>query len=131
MLLDKKRVFVIEDDVVNMAIVVYLLKGVGATVFRDHWGLTTVKSIQQAMPIDLILLDLNFPRGVSGFDIFDHLRAEPQLAEIPIVAVSASGEINKARDKGFNGYIGKPIIRETFAENLRTVLEGSEVWAID
>src|SRR5688572_17780569 len=112
MLLKNKRIFVLEDDVVNMTIIVYILKAAGATVFRDHWGLGTVSIIQKAMPIDLILLDLNFPRGISGFDIFDHLRADEQLADIPIVAVSASGEINKARDKGFNGYIGKPINRE-------------------
>jgi DNA-binding response OmpR family regulator len=62
--------------------------------------------------IDLILLDLAFPRGLSGYDIYDDIQAIQELKAIPIVVVTAadlSVEMPKARQKGLNGFISKPL----------------------
>ena len=131
MLLENRRIFIVEDDAVNIAIAAYLLRQHGATVFQDRWGDQALKVIRDALPLDLILLDIQFPRGVSGFDIFEHLRNEPDLKQIPVVAVSASGEMNRARDMGFAGYIAKPIMPYAFPRHLTKILDGTPVWADD
>ena len=131
MLLKNRRIFLVEDDIANRAIIQMLLEGNGAKTAIDRWGIDTISRIQIIMPVDLILLDLMFPDGVSGFDIFDDIRAEPSLAHIPIVAVSAmdpSMAIPKTQAKGFDGFIPKPIEYELFVKQIAKILEGEAVW---
>ncbi len=59
---------------------------------------------------DLILLDINLP-GLDGYQVVKHLRADPHLAAIPCIALSANAmtnEVERARSAGFTDYITKP-----------------------
>jgi CheY-like chemotaxis protein len=81
--------------------------------------------------IDLILLDIMLPGKISGYDIFDEIKLVPRLQDTPIVAVTASDpdiEVPKAKEKGFNGYVSKPIDRNQFPHDMLKVIEGGEVW---
>ena len=130
--LQDKRIFYVEDDLKNRAVVQMILEMEGATIGFERWGRKeTVDKIRDFKPVDLILLDLMFPRGVTGYDVFEHIREEADLATIPIVAISASDpaiEIPKTRKKGFSGFISKPVSVHTFAEHINTVLDGDTVW---
>lgn len=131
MILENKHVFVVEDNAQNLAIVSAVLRRNGATVSFDRWGIETAERMARLNKIDIILLDLMFPRGVTGYDVFDKIKSYPELADIPIVAVTASDpsvEMNKVRDKGFSGFISKPINHKVFATQIATVLEGTPVW---
>jgi CheY-like chemotaxis protein len=126
-----KRVFLVEDQATNMAIVKTLLEIHGATVGFERWGADAARSLAAFAPAHLVLLDLMFPGGISGFDIFDLLRTVEGLERVPIVAVSASdpGEaIPRAREKGFAGFIPKPISFNDFPTQIATLLAGQEVW---
>jgi CheY-like chemotaxis protein len=132
MLLKNKRIAVVEDDVTNMAIIATLLKQNGATVIQDPWNYDTINRLRQMLPIDLILLDLMLRHGVSGYDIYDRIRTCSDLADIPVVIVSASDpalEMNRARDRGVSGYIEKPISYREFVPQIDSVLHGQQVWA--
>ncbi|MBN1310944.1 MAG: response regulator [Anaerolineae bacterium] len=134
MLLKQKRVFVVEDDPTNMAIIATVLKDAGALVIQDPWNYDTIERLVQSLPVDVILLDLMLRRGESGYDIFDKIKSRSELAPIPVVVVSASDpgvEMNKARDKGFKGYIAKPIRRAAFVQSIAAVLDGEPVWGGD
>ncbi len=131
MSLKDKRIAVVEDDVTNMAIISTLLRRNGALVVQDPWNNNTVARLRQMLPLDLILLDLMLRHSVSGYDIYDQLKAYPELASIPVVIVSASDaalEMNRAREKGVKGYIGKPISYVDFPGQITSILEGAEVW---
>ncbi len=132
MLLKGKRIFVVEDDPLNLAVIRTILQRAGAVVPFDPWGDTTLdKMVSSPFKIDVILLDIMLPGQISGYDIFDAIQEIPELKGIPIVAVTASDpdvEMNKARKKGFNGYISKPLDRSKFARDIKAVLEGEEVW---
>jgi CheY-like chemotaxis protein len=131
MLLQGKRIFVIEDDPSNLAIISTLLRRHGASVPFDTWGSGAIETIRVSMPIDLILLDLALPRGVSGYDIYDQMRSVPELDDIPVVVVTAADpgvEMSKAREKGLNGFISKPLSYKTFGESIAAVLDGQAVW---
>jgi two-component system cell cycle response regulator DivK len=129
--LQGKRIFVVEDDVVNMAVFTVTLRQTGATIIQDAWNANTINMLIQHLPVDVILLDLMLRFKVSGYDIFDKIKADPRLSTIPIVAVSASDpeiEIPKAKEKGFTGFIGKPIDVYQFPIQIAACMKGEEVW---
>lgn len=131
MLLKNKRIFIIEDNLNNRAITQTVLEQQGARTAFERWGTDVVEKIEKFMPVDLILLDLMFPNGVTGYDIFTEIRNHDPLRRIPIVAVSAAdpGEaISRTQELGFNGYISKPIHFTNFPKQLLAILSGDAVW---
>jgi CheY-like chemotaxis protein len=131
MLLGDKRIFVVEDQVDNRAIVRILLEQNGAKVDFDRWGNDTIRRLHSFAPVDIILLDLMFPNRFTGYDIFDQIRAVSSYANVPIVAVSAadpSEAIPKTKSKGFAGFIAKPIDYDLFPLQIVQLLNLEPVW---
>jgi CheY-like chemotaxis protein len=131
--LEDRRIFLIEDDIVNLAVMGRLLSNNNAVVLQNYNSIGIVVHVRQSLPIDLILLDINLRRGIRGYEIIDQLRADPLTAQIPVVAVTAldpETEIPKAKEKGFNGYISKPIDPVTFATDLVDIMNGHSKWVI-
>ncbi len=129
--LEGKRIFVVEDNVQNRVIYQMTLIKHGARLVFDRWGRDALRSMRGFQKFDLIILDLMLPDGRSGYDIFKEIRAVPELADIPIVAVSAAdpnAAIPKAQELGFSGFIAKPINVDCFAEQLERVMNGEKVW---
>lgn len=131
MSLKGKRIFIIEDNLGNRAIMQLLLERHGAEVWFERWGIDMIERLKSFCPVDLILLDLSFPRGVTGFEIFDQIRAVASLKQIPIVAVSASEPtftIPRVKEKGFAGFIHKPIHLDKFIRHIHLALEKEAGW---
>ena len=131
-ILEGKRVFIVEDDVANMAVFAVALKQGGALVIQDFWNTGTLSLMSRMVPIDILVLDLMLHHGVSGYEIYSRIRATPHLADIPVVIVSASDpeiEIPKARAMGFAGFIGKPISLQQFPEQIAACIRGHQIWA--
>lgn len=129
--LEGKRIFMLEDDVNNLAVVSAMLRRYGATIYFDGWGVETSQTIKAFLPIDLILLDIHLPGGVSGYDVFDAIKEVPELNGIPIAAVTASDpdrEMKKAREKGFSGFISKPLRTKSFIKSVLALCNGEQVW---
>jgi CheY-like chemotaxis protein len=129
--LSAKRVMVIEDDIANLAIMSVALRQAGAVVQFERWGTETCKKLEEFMPVDVILLDLMFPANVSGYDVFNEIRAVPEFAHIPIVAVTAADpdkEMNRVRQHGFEGFIAKPIRGWSFGKLVKEIIDGKSVW---
>src|SRR5258708_5483381 len=125
--LKNKRIFIVEDDITNMAVFSATLRRSGATVFRDIWNVGAALHIAQYLPVDVILLDLMLRNQISGYDVFDEIRNTPTLAHIPVIIVSAadpSVEIPKAQAKRLNGFIGKPIRPRVFASQIAACING-------
>ncbi len=76
----------------------------------------------------LTLLDFRMPGG-SGLDVFEYIRASPQLARSVVVAFTASrdaGDIQAAARLGINAYIIKPVD----AEALLDIVQGLKVFLL-
>lgn len=130
--LQGKRIFYIEDDARNRSVVQILLQHAGAEIEFDRWGFaeTVIPKIKSFNP-DLILLDLMLPANVSGYEVFDALRRADHFHHVPVVIVSASDpeiEIPRAKAKGLNGFISKPINIQHFTMQLTAILQGTEIW---
>lgn len=134
MLLDDKHIFVVEDNAANAGVMLTALQINGANTYLDRWGTHLVSRLRTMPYLDLILMDLMLPNGVTGYDVFDLIKTEPTLVHIPIVVVSASDaniEMQKARERGFRGYLSKPIHYPAFAATIASILQGNEVWGED
>jgi two-component system chemotaxis sensor kinase CheA len=133
MLLKGKRIFIIEDNAGNLAIASAYLESQGAIIRFERRGVNTPQVIVSQLPIDLILTDLMLPKNASGFDVIDQIRQVPDLAQIPVVAVSAADPdvaMPIARQKGFAGFISKPITPRIM-HYVADVLNGKQVWIGD
>lgn len=131
MLLRNKRIFLVEDQIENRIIIQILLEQQGAKVAIDRWGLDTLKRLQTFAPVDVILLDLMFPNFVTGYHLFDQIHALPNFDDVPIVAVSAAEPteaIAKTKEKGFAGFIAKPINDELFPQQIAKILAHEPIW---
>ena len=70
-------------------------------------------SIAESRAVDLILLDINLP-DMDGYEVARRLRssAKPELAHIPIIAITAdamTSDAKKCLEAGCDAYISKPI----------------------
>lgn len=131
MILNGKRIFITEDNLINRSVMQLVLENEGAKVAFERWGKETCERLMAFAPVDVILLDLMFPDGISGLDLFDQIRAMPEFAAVPIIGVSAKDPdiaIVETQAKGFNGFIAKPINRFNLAKQVAAILEGEAVW---
>jgi len=129
--LQGKRIFVVEDNVENRVVYQIFFTHECAVFEFERWGGQTIVQMKRFKPIDLIILDLMLPRGITGYSLFDQIRAQPEFAAVPIVAISAadpSVAIPKVREKGFAGFIAKPIDGTRFTEQLSRILAGESLW---
>lgn len=127
----KLSALVVEDDAGGMAIIGVLMRYLGIRAYVNATG-EGVIDMAHAMgnKPDIIFLDINLPR-TSGYEILKEIRSDPILQDTIVVAVTAQDadtEIPRAREAGFNAYIGKPISRMRFPRQLRRILKGEPVW---
>lgn len=111
----KLRVLVIEDNEQNLYLVTFMLESRGYEVVQARDGREGIERAGEVRPA-LILLDIQLP-GMDGYAVARALRGNPELAEVPIVAVTSYamvGDRERALAAGCSGYIEKPINPETF-----------------
>lgn len=105
-----KRVLVVEDNELNLKLFCDLLRIHGHETEAVRDGRDAFARAQAFQP-DLIITDIQLPH-VLGLDLIIELRADPGLAQVPIMAVTAYaglGDEERIRSAGANAYVSKPI----------------------
>ena len=111
----KKKLLYIEDNEQNLYLVSFILEKHGYEVHAARDGMEGIETAARILP-DLILLDIQLPQ-MDGYAVAHQLRSNPDLAGVPIVAVTSyamAGDREKALAAGCNGYIEKPIDPDKF-----------------
>ncbi len=78
-------------------------------------------------------LDISQLPKKDGYQILKELRENDKTKGAIIVALTASvmsDNLEKAKNAGFDGFIGKPIDGRNFSETLNSILEGKSIWSI-
>jgi two-component system OmpR family response regulator len=83
------RVLLVDDDEDVLAIMVPFLEEEGFEVVTATTGREALHLVESDKP-DVVILDLMMP-VVSGWDVWDHMQARPDLARIPVVVFTACG----------------------------------------
>jgi two-component system, cell cycle response regulator DivK len=124
-------ILIVEDNLNNFILMTRLLAFLG--VKKCEWKASGWKVLEFAETlgdIDLILMDIALPEA-DGYASLDSLRTDARFEDVPIVAVTAdvsTSNLERAKQSGFNGFIGKPLDPDRFPEQVRRVLQGEEVW---
>jgi len=116
-----KRILVAEDDPDNRCIVVKVLTRESYETLEADDGRPALALARRERP-DLIVMDLGMP-GMDGWEAARRLKADPQTADIPIIALTAWDE-ERARETGCNGYLPKPCRPKTIREAVARFLAG-------
>ncbi len=108
-MLDKAKILVVDDVPANLEVITDTLTPSGYQVMAAISGERALKRLESYVP-DLILLDVQMP-GIDGFETCAQIKANPQLAHIPIIfitALSNTDSITKGFSLGAIDYITKP-----------------------
>lgn len=118
-----KKVLIVEDNELNMKLFHDLLEAHGIETVETSNGNEVLDLARENKP-DLILMDIQLPE-VSGLDVTKWLKADEELKEIPVIAVTAfamKGDEQKIREGGCEDYISKPISVTRFLEVIDSYL---------
>lgn len=117
------RILIVEDTPHNLELMRYLLEARGHSVVEAtnrREGMSRVRGSK----VDLIILDLQLGDS-SGFDVLREMRLLPELAAVPVIAVTAYamvGDRDQVLSSGFDGYIAKPLEPQAFAGQIESFL---------
>lgn len=122
----RARVLIIEDNEQNLYLTTFILERHGYAVTSAREGHEGIKSAIATQP-DLILLDIQLPK-MDGYQVARTLRNHPELAGIPIIAVTSYamvGDRERVLAAGCTGYIEKPINPDTFVDQVAAHLSSN------
>jgi two-component system cell cycle response regulator DivK len=118
-----KRILVVEDTEDNRQIIRDLLTSFDYELIEAVDGEEGVAAAQSHLP-DLILMDIQLP-VMDGYEATRRIRAIPELARVPIIAVTSyalSGDEAKTRQAGCDGYVAKPFSPRQLLAKIREFL---------
>lgn len=118
------RVLVVEDDDDSRGIVVTVLSLEGYRTLEATDGRAAVALARRERP-DLIIMDFAMP-GLDGWEAMRRLKADPNSADIPIIALTAfamRGDEERARKAGCDAYLSKPCRPQAIRDAVRRFVE--------
>ena len=123
------KILVVEDNALNIKLFCDLLTAHGhetQPVTDSREALASARTFQP----DLVITDIQLPY-ITGIELIEMLRADEQLSQVPIMAVTAyaaAGDEERIRAAGASAYVSKPISVMRFAETVDQLLaDGSAV----
>ncbi len=122
-------VLVVEDNVSNFVLIARMLGFLGIHCEWKTSGYEVVEYADTLPKVDLILMDIRLPYE-DGYSALRKIRLS-RLKDIPVIAVTAEAsleQMNKARQSGFNGFLGKPLDPDRFPDQIQRILSGEPVW---
>lgn len=126
-------VLVVEDNVSNFVLIARMLGYMGIHCEWKTSGYEVVEYADTLPSLDLILMDIRLPYE-DGYGALKKIRNSPSLKDTKVVAVTAEAnpeQMNKSKNSGFDGFIGKPLDPDRFPEQIKRILAGEQVWEIE
>ena len=124
MAVEAARILVVEDNRDTSALLRDLLEAEGYEVHSAATGEGAFEKLEAEPDIDLLVLDLMLP-GMSGYEVIEKLRAHSDLADVPVLVLSAlssaSARIRGLRE-GADDYMTKPFLPEELVARTRTLV---------
>ncbi len=123
-------VLVVEDNVSNFVLIARMLGYLGIHCEWKTSGYEVLEYADTLPRVDLVLMDIRLPYE-DGYGAQQKLRSAERFKNIPIVAVTAEAspdQMQRARDAGFDGFLGKPLDPDRFPDQIRRILGGEQVW---
>ncbi len=117
-----RTVLVVDDEVVIVQIVTLLLESEGTRVLAAYRGDEALEVVRRERP-DLVISDLMMP-GLGGHELCQRIKADPELAHIPVVLMSAVHKLD-VRTCDEDAFVPKPFDLETLLATIDRLLVGT------
>jgi two-component system chemotaxis response regulator CheY len=119
------KILIVDDFSTMRRIIKNLLRDLGFTNTHEaDDGSTALPQLQNGN-FDFLVTDWNMP-GMTGLDLLKAVRAEPKIAKLPVLMVTAESkreQIIEAAQAGVNGYVVKPFTAATLEEKIKKIFE--------
>lgn len=119
-----KHVLLVEDESNIIEAIQFLLSREGWQVDTHSDGATAVETIRRMRPT-LVILDYMLP-GKNGLDIVSELRADPEFAKLPVLMLTARGQLRdreQAEKAGVSRFMTKPFSNIEVVTAVRDLVE--------
>lgn len=120
----KPKILVVDDDERNLRVTKAMLLPLGYEVFLARDGEDALEKVRQVSP-DVILLDIMMPK-MNGFEVAKRLKENEETSIIPIVMVTALGEVEdrvKALEMGADDFLTKPVEKTELRARVNSLLK--------
>lgn len=107
------KILIVDDVMSNVLLLKVLLTNEKFAIATASNGRQALEQVEKENP-DLVLLDVMMP-DMSGFEVAQHLKSNPNTADIPIIfltALNSTADIVKGFQVGANDFIFKPFNKE-------------------
>ena len=116
-------VLLVEDNPINLTTIADFLQVKG---FKVHTAVNGIEAIAKALLLtpDIILMDIQMPM-MDGLEATRHIRANPTISGIPIIALTAlamSGDRERCMEAGVNEYLSKPLRLDQLLQMMQTLM---------
>ncbi|QNK62861.1 response regulator [Pedobacter sp. PAMC26386] len=107
----KRKVLIIDDDNRNIFALKAVLKSKGYQCLSAIGGEEGLQLLEEQKDVAVVLMDMMMP-GMDGYEAIAIMSKDPELKQIPVIAVTAQamlGDRERCIDAGAVGYVSKPI----------------------
>lgn len=121
--MEKKKILVVDDEPDVTDLVAYNLKAKGFHVETLNDATASIAKARGFNP-DLVILDIMMP-DLSGIQVCRILRADPKLARVPIIFLTAKAEPHdriEGLESGADDYLGKPFSPKELVLRVESIL---------
>ncbi|MCK4742478.1 MAG: chemotaxis response regulator CheY [Sulfuriflexus sp.] len=119
------KILIVDDFSTMRRIIKNLLRDLGFSNTQEADDGQTALPMLQSGNFDFLVTDWNMP-GMTGIDLLKAVRADENLATLPVLLVTAEQkreQIVEAAQAGVNGYIVKPFTAEVLKEKIGKIFE--------
>ena len=117
------RVLIVEDEPHIVESLSFVLSREGFSVASVLDGEAAVESLRRDPP-DLVILDVMIPR-LNGFEVLKVAKSDPALKAIPVIVLTAKGQLQDRRlaeEIGSDGFMTKPFSNREIVEQVRRLI---------
>ncbi len=125
---ESARVLIADDTELNIVILSSTLRQQGYRIDVARDGAEALRMVRETHP-DLVLLDVMMPE-MNGFEVCEHLNADPATADIPVIfltSLTETDEVLKGFEMGAVDFVNKPFKPAELVRRVQTHLELSEL----
>ncbi len=120
----QKKILVVEDNPLNLRLVEQALAFLNINLMKAINGEQALTMASEEKP-DLIILDIQIPK-IDGYEVTRRLKNDPELKQIPIVALTAyamKSDEEKILAIGCDAYVSKPLQLSSFRQLIQNYLQ--------
>ena len=117
------KILLVDDNQQNLELIQAYLEALPVEISTARDGLEAIHSIEQNRP-DLVLLDVMMPK-MSGFEVCQKLKANPETRNIVVIMVTALHEVadyERAVESGTDDFLSKPVNKLELLTRVRSLM---------